>query len=58
MTESATYTVIVTHHPDGEINASFQGVGDSNSDKEAIVYALQEIIKRLEFGESLEIHKH
>jgi hypothetical protein len=43
---------------DGEVDAIFEGVGDSDSDKDAIVYALHEIIKLVEFGESIEIHKH
>jgi hypothetical protein len=58
MSESAEYIIRVTHHVDGKINAVFEGVGDSDSDKEAIVYALHEIIKLVEFGYSVEIHKH
>jgi len=58
MSDSVDYIIRVTHHMDGEVDAIFEGVGDSDSDKDAIVYALHEIIKLVEFGESIEIHKH
>lgn len=46
-TVPTVYTVRVTHHWNGEIDASFEDVGDSEDDKAAVAFALRRIADNL-----------
>lgn len=56
MTDVVEYTVSIRHHLDGEIEISIQGVGDSESDRAAIVYALNEATRLVQDGEKAIFH--
>jgi len=56
MSESVEYTVKITHHADGEIDIAIEGVGDSESDREAIAYALGEAINLVKNGDTAIFH--
>lgn len=56
MTDAVEYTVAIRHHQDGEVEISIEGVGDSESDRAAIVYALGEAIRLVQDGEKAIFH--
>lgn len=56
MDDAVEYTIAIRHHLDGEIEISIQGVGDSESDRAAIVYALNEAIRLVQDGETAIFH--
>lgn len=44
MDDTVEYIVAIRHHQDGEVEISIQGVGDSESDRKSIAYALEQAI--------------
>ena len=56
MIDAVEYTVKVTHHTDGEIDIVIEGVGDSETDREAIAYALGEAINLVKNGDTAIFH--
>ena len=59
MAEKPTvYAIQVTHYPNGMIEIEIIGVGDSDEDKEAIIYALEHAIDLLGGYESETVHVH
>jgi hypothetical protein len=56
MSDSVQYTIKITHHIDGEIEIAIEGVGDSESDREAIAYALSEAINLVKNGDTAIFH--
>ena len=56
MSDAVEYIVKVTHHADGEIDIAIEGVGDSESDREAIAYALGEAINLVKNGDTAIFH--
>ena len=56
MNDAVEYTVKITHHTDGEIDIAIEGVGDSESDREAIAYALGEAINLVKNGDTAIFH--
>jgi len=56
MNNAVEYTIKIMHHTDGEIDIAIEGVGDSESDREAIVYALNEAINLVKTGNTAIFH--
>lgn len=56
MDDAVEYTVAIRHHLDGEIEIAIEGVGDSESDREAITYALGEAINLVKNGDTAIFH--
>ena len=54
--DAVEYTIKITHHTDGEIDIAIEGVGDSESDREAIAYALNEAINLVKNGNTAIFH--
>jgi ribosomal protein S9 len=45
------YTIKVSHWNDGDVNVQITGAGDSDKDREAIAYAIQQALHIVKHGE-------
>ena len=56
MTDTIEYTVIIQHSVDGEVSIKLHDVGDSESDRKAIAYALEQAIHLVLNGDTAIFH--
>lgn len=56
MTDTIEYTISIQHSMDGEVNIKLYGVGDSESDRKAIAYALEQAINLVLNGDTVIFH--
>lgn len=54
MTDPVVYTVLVQHWQDGEIHTEVRDVGESESDRRAVAFALRAAADQVEFGEPID----
>lgn len=57
MTDPTTYTIRVEHWQDGEIITTVTGVGESESDRLAIAYALRIAADQVEFFQPMPLDR-
>ena len=54
--QTIEYTITIQHSMDGEVNIKLHDVGDSESDRKAIAYALEQAINLVLSGDTAIFH--
>lgn len=55
--DPVTYTVVVQHWQDGEVVTTVTDVGSSQSDRQAIAYALRKAADQVEFDKPMPLDR-